>query len=102
MYNAVLGPWLLTVVQAPPCVLTVGALGPPDATWSVEKAMKEGVQWVDMHDLSYRVILRHLAEAGLLTSVGGMCDACFNLFEGCDRLHWFGCGPAITVAQSTR
>jgi len=37
-----------------------------DAQWSVMRAMKPGVSYVDMHTLSYRVILTHLAKLGIV------------------------------------
>lgn len=37
------------------------------SNWGVMKAMKPGVSWVDMHELSYRLMLEKLKEGGLVT-----------------------------------
>lgn len=42
------------------------------AQWGVMRAMRPGVSWIDMHELSYRIICSRLAAAGLL--VGDVDD----------------------------
>jgi len=37
-----------------------------DANLAVQKAIKPGVEWLDMHDLSLRVIAKHLINHGIL------------------------------------
>ncbi|GBG32756.1 Xaa-Pro dipeptidase [Hondaea fermentalgiana] len=37
-----------------------------DAQWTVMRAMKPGVSYVDMHTLAYRVILTHLSKLGVV------------------------------------
>lgn len=67
----------------------------PDATWSVEAVMKEGVPWPHMQTLAYRIMLTRLKAGGLLVYV--VCPSAWLLLESPVADVRVCCMPAVCM-----